>query len=132
MGFRFLRKLQAGYSPSALENTKIGIFAGIFRARVKQICLFVQTYSRRFRYTERSYTRFACSEIENFPQRFPTIPIKGVIFNCGDLSRRLLRVILQTQRQWLKKLYFLCKLIYEFVIGLIYGILCNQFSLHRL
>lgn len=54
--------------------------------------IHADTYPR-FRYTERTHMRFACTEIENFPQRFPTIPIKSVIFNCIDLSRRLLRVM---------------------------------------
>jgi len=86
---------------------KIEIFAQIFCARVKQIRRFVYAnVSAGFNIHE-VYMRFVCSEIENFPQRFPTIPtIKSMIFNCNNLSRHLLRVMFRFYKrikQWLKK-----------------------------
>jgi len=70
-----------------LKNTKKSRFLHKFfeLASNKSVGLFMQTYPLVSIYIEMCM-RFVCSEIENFPQRFLTIPIKSMIFNCSNLS----------------------------------------------
>ena len=55
----------------SVEKYKIEIFPRIFRVHVKQICQIVRANVSTRIDIHRKCTQFACSEIENFPQRFP-------------------------------------------------------------